>query len=389
MSIEVMPLKRQHGLLIFTALAILYLSGNLLSGRVIGGFFGNYIIPILSWSLLGLTLYRLVPQGKPLTRRRHREMLIWAAVISALALIAAVYAVGLLEGYGKSPYDQSFTGILINIFYLGSMLLGMEVARARLINYLFRKKPLKGVILATIIFTLFAFALGRLFSFETTLDGARFAGNTFLPALAENALASYLALLGGPLPAITYRGLLVAYQWFMPILPDLNWVTWALIGTFVPAFCLAMVYQLYRSEVLRIRSREQESPVGWLITSVFSVVMIWFAVGVFSIFPNVIISGSMRPHIDVGDIVIVKSVEAELVEVGDIIQFIELEQQIRINHRVIEIREDDRGQPLFVTKGDANNSIDSDPVIVEQLKGRVIQVIPKIGWITIAMRNPG
>jgi len=278
---------------------------------------------------------------------------------------------------------------LINIFYLGSMLLGMEVARARLINYLFRKKPLKGVILATIIFTLFAFALGRLFSFETTLDGARFAGNTFLPALAENALASYLALLGGPLPAITYRGLLVAYQWFMPILPDLNWVTWALIGTFVPAFCLAMVYQLYRSEVLRIRSREQESPVGWLITSVFSVVMIWFAVGVFSIFPNVIISGSMRPHIDVGDIVIVKSVEAELVEVGDIIQFIELEQQIRINHRVIEIREDDRGQPLFVTKGDANNSIDSDPVIVEQLKGRVIQVIPKIGWITIAMRNPG
>jgi len=384
-----MPLKRQHGLLIFTALAILYLSGNLLSGRVIGGFFGNYIIPILSWSLLGLTLYRLVPQGKPLTRRRHREMLIWAAVISALALIAAVYAVGLLEGYGKSPYDQSFTGILINIFYLGSMLLGMEVARARLINYLFRKKPLKGVILATIIFTLFAFALGRLFSFETTLDGARFAGNTFLPALAENALASYLALLGGPLPAITYRGLLVAYQWFMPILPDLNWVTWALIGTFVPAFCLAMVYQLYRSEVLRIRSREQESPVGWLITSVFSVVMIWFAVGVFSIFPNVIISGSMRPHIDVGDIVIVKSVEAELVEVGDIIQFIELEQQIRINHRVIEIREDDRGQPLFVTKGDANNSIDSDPVIVEQLKGRVIQVIPKIGWITIAMRNPG
>jgi len=389
MSIKTMPLKRQHGLLIFTALAILYLSDNFLSGRIIGGFGGNYILPILSWSLLGLALYRLVPQGRSLTRRRHQEVFIWAAVISALALIAAVYAVGLLEGYGKSPYDQSFSGIVINIFYLGSMLLGIELARARLINYLFRKKPLTGVILTAIIFTIFAFAPGRLFSFETGLDGARFVGNTFLPALAENALASYLALLGGPLPAITYRGLLVAYQWFMPILPDLNWVTWALIGTFVPAFCLAMVYQLYRSEVLRIRSREQESPVGWLITSVFSVVMIWFAVGVFSIFPNVIISGSMRPHIDVGDIVIVKSVEAELVEVGDIIQFIELEQQIRINHRVIEIREDDRGQPLFVTKGDANNSIDSDPVIVEQLKGRVIQVIPKIGWITIAMRNPG
>ncbi len=389
MSIKTMPLKRQHGLLIFTALAILYLSDNFLSGRIIGGFGGNYILPILSWSLLGLALYRLVPQGRSLTRRRHQEVFIWAAVISALALIAAVYAVGLLEGYGKSPYDQSFSGIVINIFYLGSMLLGIELARARLINYLFRKKPLTGVILTAIIFTIFAFAPGRLFSFETGLDGARFVGNTFLPALAENALASYLALLGGPLPAIAYRGLLVAYQWFMPVLPDLNWVTWALIGTFVPAFCLVMIYQLYRSEVLRIRSREKESPVGWVMTSAFSVVMIWFAVGVFSIYPNVIISGSMRPHIDIGDIVIVKSVEAEQVEVGDIIQFIEIEQQIRINHRVIEIREDDRGQPLFVTKGDANSSIDSDPVVAEQLRGKVIQVIPKIGWITIAMRNPG
>lgn len=381
--------RTKHGLLVIIGLVAIYLTLNFVAGRMIGGFFGNYVLPFLLWGMLALAVFYLLPKARPATRPRHRSMLNWAAFLSAMALIVAVYGVGLLEGYGRSPHDHSFWGVFIYIFYLGAMLVGMELSRAWLVNYLFKKKANLGIAFTGLLFTFFAFASGRLISFETTLDGAKFAGNTFLPALAENLLASLLAFLGGAVPAIIYRGTLLAYQWFAPVLPDINWVTFALVGTFVPVFCMVLVFQLYQSEVLKVRSREEESPVGWIATSVISVLMIWFAVGVFNVFPNVIISGSMMPKIDIGDIVIVQKAEPDQVAVGDIIQFREIEQDVRINHRVIEIREDERGLPLFITKGDANRSPDSDPVIAEQLKGKVVYVVPKVGWITIMLRSPG
>ncbi len=387
--INALEARTKYGLLGIASLVAIYLTLKFVAGRIIGGFLGNYVLPFLLWCMLALAIFYLLPKARPATRPRHRSMLNWAAFLSALAFIVAVYGVGLLEGFGISPYDQSFRGIIFNIFYLGSMLVGMELSRAWLVNYLFKKKANLGIAFTGLIFTFFAFAPGRLTSFETILDGAKFAGNTFLPALAENLLASMLAFLGGAMPAIIYRGTLLAYQWFAPVLPDLNWVIFALVGTFVPVFCMVMVYQLYQSEVLKVRSREKESPFGWIATSAISVVMIWFAVGVFNIFPNVIISGSMMPKIDIGDIVIVQKTEPDQVTVGDIIQFREIEQDVRINHRVIEIRKDERGLPLFITKGDANQNPDSDPVIAEQLKGKVVYVVPKVGWITIMLRSPG
>ncbi len=386
---NIMSGKTKYGLFVSLCLIAIYLADNFLFGRVVRGLVGSYFLPSMAWLLLAAVVIYCLPIFRPQCRPRHRKLLYWLALLGAMAGVIAVYAAGLMEGFGRSPYDQSLRGIVINLFFLGSMLVGMEYTRSWVVNYLFKKRPVFGIVFTGLVFTFFTFSPSRLFSFETTLAGARFAGNTFLPNLAEGILTSYLAFLGGPLAAIIYRGTLLAFQWFMPVVPDLNWVIKALIGTFVPAFALVFIYQLYRTEVLRIRSRESENPLGWIAASSVSVVMIWFAVGVFNIFPNVIVSGSMEPEIDIGDIVIVQSIEPELVREGDVIQFRDLERDVRINHRVIEISEDDRGKPLFITQGDANNSPDSDPVYAEQLQGKVMQVVPKIGWVTILLRNPG
>ena len=214
--------RTKNGLLVIVVLIGIYLVLNFVIGRIIGGFLGSYVLPSLLWGILALAIYYLLPRGRPEARLRHQKMLNWAAFLSALALIVAVYGVGLLQGYSKSPYDQSFRGVIINIFYLGSMLAGMELSRAWLINFLFKKKPGVGIVIMGLLFSFFAFSPRRLLSFETTLDGAEFTGGTFLPALSENLLASYLAFLGGALPAIIYRGTLLACRWFVPILPNLN-----------------------------------------------------------------------------------------------------------------------------------------------------------------------
>lgn len=378
-------IKLRYGLALLIFIAVIYFTIRVLNP---GGFWGSYALPAFLWGGLGWGVYRQFPYMRPASLPRFHRLFKWAAILCAVALVLALLAGGLVMGFGRSPYDQSLVGILINIFYLGSILGGIELSRAWLINGLFSKKPSLGILLSALIFTFYSFPLSRFRLYETAMEGVEFLGGLFLPTFMEHLLASFMAFLAGPLPAIIYRGSLLAFEWFSPYLPDLSWMMQALIGSLVPAFCMALLYLLYRLEVEKIRTRRyRESPTGWVVATTVSVLLIWFAVGVFSYFPNVIISGSMSPHIEVGDIVIVQRVPLEEVQAGDIIQFREAGE--RVNHRVIDIQEDERGAPLFMTQGDANPNPDSDPVEAEQFVGKVVQVIPKAGWITIWMRSPG
>ena len=77
-----------------------------------------------------------------------------------------------------------------------------------------------------------------------------------------------------------------------------------------------------------------------------------------------ILSGSMEPEINTGDLAIVKSVDAEDVKVGDIITF-KYEGKV-VTHRVVEKNEEG-----FITKGDNNNTNDTEIVRGEDLIGKV------------------
>lgn len=351
-----------------------------------GGFWSSYALPALLWGGLAWLILKM-PAGRAAARRRFQNLFRWLALMCALAGIIAAYAAGLLKGFGKSPYDLGCRGIIVNICYLGATLSGMELSRAWLLNRLFRRRPLQGVILTALGFTFFGFTLNRMMAINGGLEAAMFIGGTFLPAFFVNVLASYLAFWGGALPAVIYRGTLLASHWFLPLLPDLDWVTEALVGTFVPAFGLVLTHQLFIGESpgARRKSSTEGSPMGWFASSVISVLIIWFSLGVFSYFPAAIISGSMSPQIEMGDVVIVKRGPAEAIVVGDVIMY--EEEQIRITHRVVEIGKGEKGGQLFWTKGDANKNRDLLPVLPEQVVGTVVQTIPKAGWITIWTRG--
>lgn len=380
--------RNRRGLFIIIYVTCLLILRNWVFGPVVKGLFGIYLLPGIMWILLAFMVTRF-PGRRPAAKRRFRIFFYWLAFICGIIAIITFFASGMLVGFGRSPYDQSFKGIILNILSLGTMLAGMELGRSWLINTIFRKNAAAGVGLTALLFSLFWFSFNQIPVNKEGLEVIKFIGGTYLPALSENVLSSYLALMGGAAAAVIYRGILLAYHWFSPILPNLNWMTQAFLGTFAPVFSLAMVHQLYLGEAVKKRRliETAESPMGWIVSSVISILVIWFSVGVFSIFPSVIISGSMSPVIKVGDVIVVKTVSAEEVEAGDIIQF--REEKIRVAHRVIEVAEDERGLPVFITKGDANKQPDSEPVLPEQLVGKVIYVVPKIGWITIGIRSPG
>ena len=90
----------------------------------------------------------------------------------------------------------------------------------------------------------------------------------------------------------------------------------------------------------------------------------------------VVLTGSMSPTFDVGDLVVVKETEPEAISVGDVITYSVGNDNV-VTHRVKDIMNDDTLQ--FVTQGDANNVEDMNPVHHEDLVGKVVYQFSGIG----------
>lgn len=111
---------------------------------------------------------------------------------------------------------------------------------------------------------------------------------------------------------------------------------------------------------------------------------------VLGITPMVVLSGSMsgdaEDHIEVGDLIFVGKTEAEELEVGDVIAF--MEGKVVVTHRIIEVQTGENGEPEFITKGDANNAQDQRPVTASNLVGIYKARIPKVGDFALFLQTP-
>ena len=90
-----------------------------------------------------------------------------------------------------------------------------------------------------------------------------------------------------------------------------------------------------------------------------------------------VISGSMAPEIPTGSLVYVRKAKAEQIQAEDVIAY-DGGGGALITHRVVENR---TLMGEFVTKGDANEKEDPNPVSYDQLRGQVVYSIPYLGWI--------
>lgn len=89
----------------------------------------------------------------------------------------------------------------------------------------------------------------------------------------------------------------------------------------------------------------------------------------------VVLSGSMEPNLYPGDLIFTFKSNPKKLEVGDIITFNSNNQVI--THRIEQI--DEKG---YVTKGDNNNSVDEELVKEEDIIGKVVFKIPKVGYVS-------
>ena len=359
---------------------ILYITGTL-----------YYILVPVYWILLTFLLIKLYGFKKIDFLSIRRGVVLVGLLTAALYLVSVVDA-GLITKFGKSPYSHTPIGLLINLIYVSSMLIGMEFSRACLLVK--TRKPSQAIISVSLLYTFIQMPIARLLFLtgSTCVEMVDFLGSQVLTSLASNLLASTLALLAGPVASLAYRAPIEAFWWFSPILPDLTWGWKTLTGIIPPIVgFIALIHQatlmelrklgirLQRAGELRAVRKERKEALWTVTLCIAMVLVIWFSMGLLNVFPSVVISGSMRPTIEVGDLIILMKTSAEKIKPGDIIQYITTEGMVV--HRVIGIRDG-----LFITKGDAVDTPDPDPVHPLNVRGKVIAIIPKLGWASIYLK---
>lgn len=118
----------------------------------------------------------------------------------------------------------------------------------------------------------------------------------------------------------------------------------------------------------------------WLLV-VAAVLLAAALVGVrlFGFKPFAVLSPSMTPKYEVGDLVYALPTAPEEIETGDVLTFVANAEGTVVTHRVAEA---DRENRCFYTKGDANDSRDGNPVAYENVVGVVKFSLPKMGYVS-------
>ena len=102
----------------------------------------------------------------------------------------------------------------------------------------------------------------------------------------------------------------------------------------------------------------------------------------------VIISQSMEPTIHVQDAIVIK--REDNLQVGDVCTYLSKNPSyfgIMITHRIIGINTNENGEKVYIFKGDNNYSADPMPVQKDQIYGKVVMKIPKIGYVQYFLSN--
>jgi len=131
-----------------------------------------------------------------------------------------------------------------------------------------------------------------------------------------------------------------------------------------------------------------------IIYSIFIAFIVLIAVLlIVSVFPitgnykmMIVQSGSMAPAIKMGSVVLVKP--ADDYKIGDVITFGPYSRtKAPTSHRIYDIKIVD-GNPVYITKGDANNAPDQREITKRDVLGKVLFSVPYLGYAVDFAKKP-
>lgn len=101
--------------------------------------------------------------------------------------------------------------------------------------------------------------------------------------------------------------------------------------------------------------------------------------------PYVVLTGSMRPAMPPGTMVVARPVDSDRLGIGDVITYqLKSGDPMVVTHRIVAVG-DRNGHRIFQTRGDANEVPDQDWVRPVQIRGERWYAVPYLGYVTSAI----
>jgi len=320
-----------------------------------------------------------------------------AALLSGICVILYFFAMliaAVIFGYGKNVMVPNVSASIDNLWVYGTVVFMAELLRFKLVRSTPAGSRSKTAIVLSIVYTFNQ--LDSLKGFiKNPANIVEFFFVHIFPTLVLNGVLSYIAFEGSLKAVLLLRGTYSLCPVLMPFLPSAPRVVWALtICTLL--FVTVIMYHRNMSDrsskarqIAKRRAKYTKAYLSpYIIYTFFILLTVAFGLRFFTYFPAVAVTGSMTGAIDRGSIVFIEKLKPEKifasVNEGDIIHF--RYKKIEVIHRVIEFRYNEKGERLYVTKGDANLEADRNPVEANQIIGIARNCIPYVGYPFIIVR---
>lgn len=294
-----------------------------------------------------------------------------------------MYGLGFIVGFLKNAYSRNFLTLLDNIVAPILTIIFVEIIRYVVI-WANRDKKVYITFFTVILIVLELFISIRSLPIGDAAAMFDILATIILPVIIKNSVMSYLCYHIGYKVPLLYRLVMDVYIFIVPIIPDIGDYLNSMILIALPIviYINAFAYIDERNKKAEYYFEEKSFSIWDIPVAAFLIVLAALISGFFPHYMIGVGSDSMNPTIHKGDAVILKKVDAKTLKQGDIIAFQNTENKRLIVHRIDSITSSN-DNTVYVTKGDANNSVDANVVYPDQVRGVVKVKIPYIAYPTL------
>ena len=339
-------------------------------------------------SILNLVIWIVIAVFSQKLQNQHNNFKSKKETFKTVFIIISVYLIlyylsGLVLGFAKNIYTNSFKNIIVNFIMFIAIIPFQEYTRSRIVNNS-RNNFIYFLITVALILSSIDYS-NLIYYFASGSSAFEYIAGTLYPLIIESVLCTFLVKKGSYVISLMFILPLKCADIFIPIVPNMDWF---IKVSYISALVIIVYYFAnyeYKILVERFTRKEikKDDPKKSIPAVLFVMLFTFFVAGLLPIKPVALLSNSMFPNIKRGDFVIVKKLKHEDLRnlcIGDVVEY--KIENISIVHRIVEIHKSSTGEYIFITKGDANTSEDS-PVTEKQIKGIAKNYVPYVGYPSV------
>lgn len=358
----------------------------------IKNFIDKKVSLILIVILLGLFLLEnIFINKKKYQKSRKTKDAIFIIFGCSILLIGIMYLVGYITGFNVN-YKYIFKNYLEKRVFIETIIIIIlsEFLRREIVLFKTKNKYQKIIknLLLIILLVLIDCSISDISKdFKTFSQFYDYFGLIIVSSISKNIFLNYLVDKHGINTSLVYRLVMDIKIFFLPVTPKFNVFIESAIYLIYPYILYTVIYNMIEDKELENAKKKKHNVILDIPFYIFGIIIVMLVSREFTYSMIAIGSGSMTGEFSKGDAVIYKrydkknsTITSKKLVKGDIIVF-NMKDRVVV-HRINDIYKL-YGEDVYITKGDANESIDNWVVTQKDIIGVVKKKIKFIAWPSV------